>query len=74
MKGQPVFFLARICDRFGNPFLTPDILSAYNVGDLKLSARIRNYGDTRVLNLTTGFLWNTITVSAYDTLNRGLIK
>jgi hypothetical protein len=47
MKGQPVYFIAKLCDKFGNPFLSPYIYDLYNVGDTALSSRIKNYGDKR---------------------------
>jgi hypothetical protein len=47
MKGQPIYFIARLCDKLGNPFLSPFIYDLYNVGDTALSSRIKNYGDKR---------------------------
>jgi hypothetical protein len=74
MKSQPVYFIAKLCDKFGNPFYTPSYYDLYNVGDTALSSRIKNYGDTRSLSLNTQFVWNFMTIAAFEPLNRGLIK
>ena len=58
MKSQPLFFLARICDRYGNPFYNPEVYSYYNIGDMALSSRIKNYGDAHVIALDTDIIWN----------------
>ena len=49
MKGQPLYFIAKLCDKLGNPFYSPSIYDLYNLGDTALSSRIKNYGDTRSL-------------------------
>ncbi len=66
MKGQPLYFISRLSDRYGNPFYSPSIYEFYNVGDTALSSRIRNYGDTRQLNLNLQFNWNFMTIAAYE--------
>ncbi len=69
-----MYFIAKLCDKFGNPFQSPYIYDLYNVGDTALSSRIKNYGDKRQLALNTVFMWNFLTISATNPLNRGLLK
>lgn len=68
-----MYFIGKLCDKYGNPFYSPSIYDLYNVGDTALSSRIKNYGDLRSLQLNTQFIWNFMTIAAFEPLNRGLI-
>lgn len=70
MKTQPVYFLSRVADRYGNPFTNPNLYTAYSLGDVALRSRVRS--QTYELNLNLTITWNFMTLQAYDQTNRAL--
>ena len=72
MKSQPIYFVSRVADKYGNPFTNPNVYTAYNLGDVALQSRIKNYGNSRQLNLDLTMAWNFMTVQATEMVNRAL--
>lgn len=59
-----MYFVARICDRFGNAFESSSIYDFYNVFDLALQSRISNFG--RVMVIDTQIIYNVILIMVDD--------
>lgn len=62
---QPLYMLARICDRFGNPFLDNETLSYFSVNQLGLQSYINNFGRAQQIDLL--FVYNIIIIQISST-------
>ena len=72
MKTQPIYFLAKITDRLGNPFEDPNVYTFYSTAELALETRIINYG--RAMQLETSIIYNTILISLSADEKRNIYK